>query len=172
MAKPYFSSNHSLYQSPVCENAVCIPVTKGVHTIISTEDFEQVAARRWKCWTKKGYSAVCESKANGGALHRLIMNPTDGLWVDHINHDTLDNRRSNLRLCNKKQSGHNTRARKGSSRYKGVSKYGNSWRVTIRDNGKVKEIGRYADEHEAARHYNEAAKKYYGEFAYLNEVIS
>jgi hypothetical protein len=103
----------------------------------------------------------------------------DKLVVDHINRDSLDNRRANLRLATRSQNNMNRSGRKGaSSKYKGVSWYKSRkrWRAMIKVEGKRKSLGYFESEAEAAKVYDEAARKYQGEFAYQNfsekEVMS
>jgi hypothetical protein len=94
--------------------------------------------------------------------------------VDHKNHNGLDNRRNNLRICNDSENNRNGRKpRNGNtSQYKGVVLYERynktKWRVQITVNNKVLHVGHYLTELEAALAYNEADIKYHGEFACLN----
>jgi len=106
------------------------------------------------------------------SMHRDIMNAPKGILVDHRNHDTLDNRSSNLRLATHSQNTCNKQNKRAgcSSQYRGVSfdrkrKY---WNVQVVLEGKYVFFGRYKSESEAARAYDEAARKYHGEFARLN----
>jgi hypothetical protein len=107
-------------------------------------------------------------------LNRVIMDAPPGLLVDHRNNDTLDNRRANRRLATCSQNRINSRRDKSrtSSRYVGVSleKGRGKWLAYISYNGKRIHLGRFDDEIEAAKAYDEAAKKYHGEFARLNNV--
>ena len=107
------------------------------------------------------------------AVHRLIMGLRSGdrMEVDHINHDGLDNRRCNLRICTSAQNLCNRRKNcEATSQYKGVYWYGqrNKWRVDVSINGRTKYVGIFANELDAAMAYDLAAKQHYGEFAYLN----
>lgn len=110
-------------------------------------------------------------------IHRIIMGALPGQIVDHKNHDTLDNRVSNLRVCTIAQNVRNQKKRNqdiaiSSSRYKGVTfcKQTNSWSSSLVFNKKRIWLKRHKDEKDAAMAYNEAAKKYHGEFAYLNVI--
>lgn len=106
-------------------------------------------------------------------LHRIIAKTPEALHTDHINRNTLDNRRANLRICTPAQNARNAKPpHPTSSQYKGV--YFDSgrkkWGAAIRYAGRVRWIGRYRSEADAACAYNHAASKLQGEFAYLNEV--
>ena len=100
----------------------------------------------------------------------------EGQMVDHINRDKLDNRRENLRLCNMTESNRNRgpihfkHSSSITSKYKGVHWSKNKWRATIEVNGKKIYLGFFDNEQDAAIAYNEAAKKYFGDYAYLNEI--
>lgn len=106
-------------------------------------------------------------------LSREIMGNPVGCVVDHINGNPLDNRRSNLRICKEKENllnrrtyKTNTAGLKGVSWHKRVKKF----QAQIQVYGKKICLGYYKDIQTAARAYNEAAKKYHGEFARLNEI--
>lgn len=103
-------------------------------------------------------------------LHRHFL--PDSECVDHINHDSLDNRRANIRSCTRAENSMNTTSRKNStSKYLGVwwEKGTQRWMAKIRVNGKSKYLKcSKTDEEICARAYDEAAKEYHGEFANLN----
>jgi hypothetical protein len=104
-------------------------------------------------------------------MNRFILGCLSGEHGDHINHDTLDNRRGNLRKATPQQNAQNMRPRKGgSSQYKGVSwhKSTNNWQAQIRLGGKEVYLGLYATEQEAALVYDEYAKQHFGPFAHTN----
>lgn len=107
-------------------------------------------------------------------LHRLIMNPPNDMYVDHINGNPSDNRVSNLRVCTKHQNNINVTKRAGtSSVYKGViyKHDRGKWQSRITFGGKTIYLGCYLSEEEAALAYNEKAKELFGEFAKLNEIM-
>lgn len=105
-------------------------------------------------------------------LHRVIMGITDRrVQIDHINRNGLDCRRSNLRICSQQENVFNTRPHKVStSRFKGVYWYSSAkrWRAVIRPCGKHVHLGTFTSEADAAIAYDNAARKFFGEFAYLN----
>lgn len=113
-----------------------------------------------------------------GLMHRIVLGRLIGRELataeqcDHINGDRLDDRRDNLRIATNSQ---NARNRKpiGESAYMGVSRNGGAWRAKILPAGAVNRgaqihLGIFADEEEAARAYDRAAREYHGEFARLN----
>ncbi len=103
-------------------------------------------------------------------MHRVIMNPPDDMVVDHIDSNGLNNRRTNLRVCTLLQNSYNRKTIKASSQYKGVrwNKRKKRWVSSISPNGKFILIGYFKDELTAAKAYDEKAKEFFGEFAYLN----
>jgi hypothetical protein len=104
-------------------------------------------------------------------MHRQILGAPPGQQVDHINGDTLDNRRVNLRLATHGQNQHNRgKYRNNKSGYKGVSwdKAAGKWRAQIKFNNKKYNLGRYHDPIEAALAYDAAAIRLHGAFARLN----
>lgn len=110
-------------------------------------------------------------------LHRHITKCPKGMEVDHENHNKLDNRRANLRVCTPTQNKMNRGpAASNPTKLKGVSISGDRcgrakpWRARISINKKMVMLGRYAEPFLAAWAYNCAARVLYGEFAYLNEI--
>ena len=113
-------------------------------------------------------------------LHRLIMGLLDAprsVFVDHIDHNGLNNCRNNLRITDNRGNNHNSRKRlsETSSRYKGVSwnwanNHTKPWKAHIRLSDKKKHLGYYQTEIEAAIAYNKAALELFGPYAYLNVI--
>jgi len=106
-------------------------------------------------------------------LHRLILNAPKGVMVCHLNGNGLDCRRQNLSLGNHKNNGSSirTKNKNASSAYRGVHinrGRGKKWTVMFWDSGKCVYLGRYDSEVEAAKKYDEHAKKRFGKFAHLN----
>jgi hypothetical protein len=112
--------------------------------------------------SKMGCDPILQKKSKMG---------TQDVFVDHINGNGLDNRKSNLRICTHQQNCENSRKRKKSfSKYKGVywSKNAKKWVAQITIDGKSKHLGYFELEEDAAAAYDKAAVKYFGEFACLN----
>jgi RNA polymerase sigma factor (sigma-70 family) len=106
-------------------------------------------------------------------MHRIINETPKGKHTDHINHDSLDNRKCNLRTCSNTENSWNQRVPKNNtSGYKGVSwdNINNTWIASIGINGKSRVLGRYDNKEDAAMAYDCAAIENYGEFACLNQV--
>lgn len=147
------------------EGSRAVPLTKGEYALVDEEDYERVMQYNWHL-TKQGYAYNHEV----GLMHRFIMNPPDDMEVDHIFHNKLDNRKSQLRVCSTAENSRNTRPYGKTSKYKGVSRFkrDNNWVVKITIEGKYTHVGYFNTEEEAARAYDEAAKRYHGEHGYLN----
>jgi len=106
------------------------------------------------------------------SIQRLIMNPEKGQVVDHINGDTFDNRKHNLRCCSYEQNSANSIGHhKSKSKYKGVCINPRGYTSYIRRGGKNINLGTYATEEDAARAYDIASLEMHGEFSYINFPI-
>lgn len=135
-------------------------------TIIDAEDVELIKPYSWSL-SKGRHTQYCKSN-QVGPLHRLVMNAPKGMVVDHINHNGLDNRKSNLRICTNQENICNCEIPKNNkSGCKGVywAKDKNKWTVQVTINNKTIYIGRYTNLEEAIEARKEASKKYYNEFA-------
>jgi hypothetical protein len=158
-----------------------IPLTRGMKALVSIEDLPVVSPFKWQARGVVGsgsFRAVSNRLVDGSMkpLHmsRLILQAPVGLVVDHISGDTLDNRRSNLRLCTLSQNSRNKRKKKGaSSRYKGVTfhKQSGKWFAALKSSGRNINLGLFKTQEEAAIAYDNAAKIYFGDFARTNEMM-
>jgi hypothetical protein len=139
--------------------------TNGEPFYFDKEDYELIKNYTWSYNPEK----YVQSSPFGKILkmHILIMSPPKGKVVDHINHITFDNRKVNLRVCERYQNSINTLTYKNNtSGRKGVywDKARNKWMVCITANKKTYNLGRYDDFDEAVRVREEAEEKYHKEF--------
>ncbi len=150
-----------------------IHLTQGFVTLVDDEDFDYLNQFKW-CAAKigKNYYASKGRCSNLIKMHRLITHAPKGLVVDHIDHNTLNNQKYNLRICT---SGQNTanRTASGISKYLGVSVFQNGkfrGRISgyISSNKRRFSLGFFKTEIDAARAYDKKAKELHGEFANLN----
>jgi hypothetical protein len=161
------------------KNTYVVFLSQGKFALIDEEDLEKISKHKWHAKKKVEsgkaiwYAARNEysretQKCKTVLMHNEILG---GLFVDHINHNGLDNRRYNLRFATRRQNGQNRLPnRNGSSKYKGVSitKY-KKWIARIRVNGKAIWLGTFDTEIEAAQAYDLAAIEHFGTFARINE---
>lgn len=151
-----------------------ISLTKGKFAIVDAQDYEWLSKHRWR--THEDRSGTCYALRGSARkvifMHRAIMNPPKGMVVDHIDGNGLNNRRSNLRICSKRQNKYNQRPMKNAgSRFKGVylaKGKSDQWCAVVRCKGEAFYLGSFDDEIEAARAYDRKAVELFGEFAYLN----
>jgi len=127
--------------------------------LFSVEDFDLVTKHTW-CIANR-YVATTVTVTTGTyaqkTAHRLLMNPPEGMYVDHINGVRHDNRRSNLRIVTPEENTHNNRSVKGYTWDKRERRY----RAQIAFNKKQITLGRYHTEAEARAAYLEAKKIYH-----------
>ena len=144
-----------------------IPLPSGGCAIVSPEDYTVASRIAWRL-SSSGYvigSRRCENKLR---LHRLITGAAGGQFVDHINGNRLDNRRENLRICNNTQNIRNQGKRRGRM-FKGITRQQNGlWRAQIMVDRKKCNLGSFIDPQDAARVYDAAAVRFFGEYARLN----
>lgn len=146
------------------------------YALVDPEDYERFKGYEWsvKSNNRSHYTFRFGPKGHNDFIfmHREIIKAGEGKVVDHINHNGMDNRRANIRpatytqnMCNRIKFSNSS-----SSKYKGVyfKKWNNKWVARIGIDGKSLWLGYFEDEVEAAKAYDRAAKKYFGEFACLN----
>lgn len=122
-------------------------------------------------WYAYAPAVLANGRKSQVKLHRLITNALPNQFVDHWDHNGLNNTRENLRVCTPAQNAQNQRRNSiNTSGFKGVSwhKQGNKWASYIKIEGKRKSLGLYHNIIEAAVAYDEVALKVFGKFAYLN----
>ena len=158
-----------LSQSWFCKN-------KGKYVaLVDDEDYDSLNQFRWNVH-KDGNSLyatrniIVDGNRRLKSMHGQIMN---GKWIDHIDHDGLNNQKSNLRFCSLSENLRNARKHNNcSSTYKGVNfhKLNKNWTARIQINGKQIYLGSFASEIDAAKAYNAKAIELFLEFANLNII--
>ena len=143
--------------------------------LIDDEDVKRIYEEKWhvNVWGK--YPLLGKKNSVGKweyvLMHRFILNCPKEKQVDHINHNTFDNRKINLRICSNVENHRNTKIHSNNKTgYKGVSwnKKSNKYESRIKVNKNKLHLGLFENKIEAARAYNYAAVKYFGEYALLN----
>jgi len=150
------------------------PLTKGKFATLDIDDLNKVACYKWQARFSKGNWYAIHSTLEGEVtMHGLLMGSKPDCEVDHINQNGLDNRRVNLRFATKSENRANVKKRTdNSSGFKGVSfnKRVAKWRAYIQKDKKQIHLGFFDDKQKAAKAYNDAAKRLFGEFAWLNQI--
>jgi hypothetical protein len=158
-----------------------IPLTRGKFAQVDDEDYEYLNKFKWCAtyisgiwYAKRGIYIKETQETKMSLMHRDIMNVSDRkIKVDHVDHDGLNNQRSNLRTATQSQNiAHMLNREKGSSRFLGVywNKRINRWISEITKDYRKIHLGTFKNEIEAAKAYNEAAVRLHGEFANPNKV--
>ena len=152
-----------------------IPLSKGKTAFVSEQDYERLSGYRWFSHLRSGNwyahrnGPTLEGKRAFVMMHHdVIGKPVTGIVTDHINGNSLDNRRSNLRHASYSENARNRKTRRTSTTgLKGVSpkKDNGKWTASIYVSGKRKHLGVFSTPQEAHVAYCEAASKFYGEFA-------
>jgi hypothetical protein len=154
---------------------IIISKGKSYQCLFDKQDNDLIKQYHWFLYCR-GYATTKIKRCNGFKLvmmHRLLLGLNDpNINGDHINHNRLDNRRCNIRICTPQQNQKN-RVPKGKSKYMGVTlyftKYGKArWIARIYIDGKQHHLGTFDQEARAAKMYDSVAKKIHGEFANLN----
>jgi AP2 domain len=164
---------HEIVQ-PLDQSIRLIPLTQGQNAIVDAADYDWLNQWNWTAyWDPAIRTFRVVRRSNGHILHmsRVITECTFSEYADHKNHDTLDNRRENLRRASKSQNACNRRrTSQNSSGFIGVTwnKARKKWQAQIQIKRKYIHLGLFRDKQQAARVRDEAAKQHHGEFAFLN----
>jgi len=156
-----------------------IPLTQGKFALVDDRDADQ-ASHKWRAvrsgqtWYAQRWAWMKEQRSGAATnilLHRAILGLTNpAVHVDHENGNGLDCRRHNLRQATRSQNqGNSRRPRTNTSGFKGVSRGpSGQWRASIRRRGTSVHLGTFSTPEAAARVYDEAARRFRGEFACVN----
>ena len=159
-----------------------IQLTKGKVALVDDEDFEYLNKFKWclrgtglgKFYAIRGFRKSKKNNITGSiSMHRELMKPEKGYVIDHLDGNTLNNQKSNLRICTQSQNCSNQKISiLNTSGYKGVvyNKKNKRYYARITVNRIIFSLGGYIYIKDAARAYNAAALKYHGEFANLNKI--
>jgi hypothetical protein len=152
-----------------------IKLTKGKVALVDNEDFEYLNQWKWQAFITQAGLYVSRIVYDNGKririyMHRAIMKLSLGVqFIDHVDHNGLNNQKSNLRICTSSQNQGNRKIGTHSSKYKGVFLKNKRYIISqIKIKGKCIYLGTFKTEEAAARAYDAEAKKYHGEFANLN----
>jgi hypothetical protein len=153
-----------------------IPLTLGLFSFVDDEDFDELNKYNWCANESATTKGLFYALRNGGNkthifMHRQIMKLHKGEIVDHINHNGLDNRKCNLRICEHSQNLMNHKLYKSNT--SGLhnvywSEHNHKWRAYIQKNKKKIMLGDFNSKEEAGKSYDKKAKEIYGDFAVLN----
>lgn len=149
-----------------------ILLTQEKIAIVDKQDYTRLNTYIWHavCFQGRWYAALSiPGKQRKHYMHRVLVPTPPGWDVDHINGNTLDNRRRNLRASTKSQNQRNRHAVSGSVKYKGVRRHqdGRFYSV-IKVNGLEKWLGSFDHPVKAAHAYDRAARLHFGSFAHVN----
>lgn len=170
--KPKPANIHQESEKPKINTGKLIPLTQGKFAIVDAEDYHWLSQYKWHaCKSRSTFYAARRKGHTSISMHREIMCAPEGLVVDHIDHNGLNNRKSNLRLCTHSQNLLNRRIRPDcKSKYKGVvwDWRNRKWVARICINQKRIHLGRFHNERDAAIVYDRKAIELFGQFACLN----
>lgn len=146
-----------------------ILLTRGLVTLVDDEDAEWLGQWKWHASSRvdgRAYAVRQLSPKRGLLMHRAIMRPDAGIFIDHIDGNGLNNQRANLRYATNTENLRNRRmAKSNKCGYKGVSLHGNRFRAQISADGRWFFIGSFKTPEEAHAAYCGAARRLHGEFA-------
>lgn len=156
-----------------------IPLTNGGIALCDDDDYEMLAQHKWYAWHKATncpYYAMTNIRVNGHkttiSMHKCLLGSRGDDEIDHKDNNGFNNQRANLRFCTKTQNQANAKLRiSNKSGYKGVTRNGKNWSASVCLCGRAIHLGTYVTLESAALAYDEAATRYYGEFALTNKML-
>lgn len=152
-----------------------IPLTRGLFAQVDDEDYDYLMQWKWYALKNKNTfyaqrTITIKGKDLAEKMHRVIMKTSKEMEVDHMDHNGLNNQKTNLRNCTHVQNSQGRIMRKHSSIYKGVLVYKGKIFARITAYGTRINLGVCETEEQSARRYNAAAQYFHGEFAHLNQI--
>ena len=147
-----------------------IKLTKGKIALVDDDMFDLLSKHKWHALSSK--YASFEIGGEIVRMHRLVINAKECEFVDHIDGNTFNNQRNNLRIATKSQNAMNMKNVRHTSQFKGVCwhKLAKKWMAQIKCNYKRIYLGIFKEERDAAIAYDKAAIEHFGEFARLNFI--
>lgn len=150
-----------------------IPLSRGMVALVDNEDYEWLSQWKWQAKRSPPNHWSAYGRVNGVPtfMHRLLIHVPDGMMVDHINRNSLDNRKENLRVANAQENARNrSRQSNNSSGFTGVyyNKKLNKWQVQIKVNGRHIHLGVYSELSDAVFVRKSKEKELFGEFGNEN----
>lgn len=151
-----------------------VSLTQGLFAVVDAGDVDAVSRFKWSVNVgSRGHRYAVA--LDGGVrvwMHRLLTSAPDGMVVDHIDGDGLNNRRENMRVCTQAQNAMNRTSIRHPAGRKGLryDPQSGHWAARVAISGKRPWLGTFETEAEARDAYNEAAQRLHGEFALLNDV--
>lgn len=159
-----------------------IPLSQGQFSIVDDEDYAELSKHEWfadfnkhtnSFYAKRNVKVKNKSTSTIVRMHRIIMRAPKGMHVDHINHNTIDNRKHNLRIVTNSQNQMNKK--KQTNNTSGVTGVGwhsrdKIWRAEISVDGKTKYLGSFILMDKAIEIRKAAEEKYFGKHSYNNSV--
>jgi hypothetical protein len=155
-----------------------ISLTQGMSAIVDDDVAEELLSIKWhvvKMGTPRRplfYAArnitIAKNTGRLELMHRRIMQAPKGKVIDHINSNTLDNRKENLRVCSQKENMQNLRSGPNRTGFRGVNAISNGGFTANIKSGGTRYLGYFKQAEDAARAYDAAAIETFGQFAKLN----
>ena len=152
-----------------------IPLTRGLFAIVDSDDFEYLNQWKWHAQYASGIYYAYRSLSRKSGFYdkklpmtRIILSVLPTLFIDHKNGNTLDNRKENLRICNRSQNNANKIMTTNKHKFKGIFSHSKGFVARVEFKAKRIYCGYFKTAEEAAKGYDKKALELFGEFACLN----
>lgn len=164
----------SIVVQPLDSAIKFIALTKGQIAVVDSTDYDQISGFSWQAkWDEntKMFRAERTIRLEDGkrrtlGMHRVVMGDPKGLLIDHKNHNTLDNRRCNLRICNSSQNAMHRKVRSSNKLgLKGVVRNGSGFAAYVSINRKKMHLGTFPTKELAYEAHQAASKKFHGDYS-------